>query len=306
MPPLCPACAAPLPARASIRGIDRLHGTPGSFQVLTCTVCGSGRTIPIVRADELASFYPAEYGAHRRTVGRPRSPSRLVDRVRSRPSLRRPPLRTLHNRPPGHLLDVGSGRGDLGVVLRDKGWQVTGIEPSGAACDEARSRGVQTEQGTLETVAPRLPGEFGAVVFQHSLEHVVEPADDLLLARALLADGGLLLVSVPNFASWESRRFGTNWFHLDLPRHRSHFTPDGLEALLRRSGFVTLSLETSTSADGLPMSLQYRLLGRRRLVRGPAVYLAAATAVLLVPLLVAVDRLEQGGDVLHAAAQKAR
>jgi Methyltransferase domain len=168
------------------------------------------------------------------------------------------------------------------------------------------ARGVRTEQGTLETVAPRLPGRFGAVVFQHSLEHVVEPADDLLLARALLADGGLLLISVPNFASWESRRFGTNWFHLDLPRHRSHFTPDGLEALLRRTGFVTLSLDTSTSADGLPMSLQYRLLGRRRLVRGPALYLAAATAVLLVPLVVAVDRLEQGGDVLHAAGQKPR
>src|SRR5262249_37589362 len=188
---LCPACAAPLPARASIRGIDRLHGTPGSFRVLTCAVCGSGRTIPIVPADQLASFYPAEYGAHRRTVGRARSPSRLVDRLRSRPSLRRPPLRTLHNRSPGHLLDVGSGRGDLGVLLRDKGWQVTGIEPSGAACDEARSRGVSTEQGTLETVAPRLPGGFRAVVFRHSLEHVVEPADDLLLARALLADGGL-------------------------------------------------------------------------------------------------------------------
>jgi len=303
---LCPACAAPLPVRASICGIDRLHGTPGSFRVLTCAVCGSGRTIPIVRADQLASFYPAEYGAHRRTVGRPRSPSGLVDRLRSCPSLRRPPLRALHNRPPGHLLDVGSGRGDLGVLLRDKGWQVTGIEPSGAACHEARSRGVSTEQGTLDTVAPRLPGGFGAVVFRHSLEHVVEPADDLQLARALLADGGLLLVSVPNFASWESRRFGTNWFHLDLPRHRSHFTQDGLEALLRRTGFVTLSLETSTSADGLPMSLQYRLLGRRRLVRGPALYLAAATAVLVVPLVVGVDRLAQGGDVLHAAAQKAR
>jgi hypothetical protein len=111
---------------------------------------------------------------------------------------------------------------------------------------------------------------------------------------------------VPNFDSWQSRRFGTNWFHLDLPRHRSHFTPDGLEALLRRTGFVPLALEISTSGDGLPMSLQYRLLGRRRLARGPALYLAAATAVLLVPLVAGVDRLARGGDVLHAAAQTER
>ena len=52
---------------------------------------------------------------------------------------------------PGRLLDVGSGRGDLGVVLREQGWDVTGLEPSEAACQEARERGVQTVLGTLTT-----------------------------------------------------------------------------------------------------------------------------------------------------------
>jgi hypothetical protein len=163
---------------------------------------------------------------------------------------------------------------------------------------------MQTEQGTLETVAARLPVGFDVVVFQHSLEHVVEPADDLLLASALLADGGLLLVSVPNFDSWQSRSFGSNWFHLDLPRHRSHFTPRGLQVLLGRTGFVPRRLATSTSTEGLPMSLQYRVLGRRRLERGPALYLAAAAAVVLVPLVATVDTVTRGGDLLHAIATK--
>jgi SAM-dependent methyltransferase len=299
---LCPGCAAPLPARASVRGIDRLHGTPGSFEVLVCAACRSGRTVPVVSSDELASFYPDEYEAHHLAAGRPRSPSTLLGRLRSRRALRRTPLRMLRDRPPGRLLDVGSGRGDLGVDLQQEGWQVTGVEPSAAACEEARSRGVPTEQGTFGTAASRLSGGFDAVVFQHSLEHVVEPAEDLLLARALLADGGLLLVSVPNFGSWQSRRFRTSWFHLDLPRHRSHFSRQGLEALLRRTGFVPLTLETSTSAEGLPMSLQYRVLGRRRLQRGPALYLGAATAILFVPLVVGLDTLARSGDLLHAIA----
>jgi SAM-dependent methyltransferase len=298
----CPACAAPLPARAAIRGIDRLHGTPGSFEVLVCTVCRSGRTVPVVASEALASFYPDEYGAHRLPAGRPRSPSALLDVIRSRRALHRTLRRALSERPAGRLLDVGSGRGDLGVLLRREGWRVTGIEPSETACEEARTRGVGTEQGTLETVAPRLEGRFDGVVFQHSLEHVVEPAEDLLLARALLADGGLLLVSVPNFDSWQSRRFRTSWFHLDLPRHRSHFSPQGLETLLRRTGFASVRLATSTSAEGLPMSVQYRVFGRRRLERWPALYLAGATALVLLPLVVGLDAFTQGGDVLHAIA----
>ncbi len=300
----CPACGGPLPTRASIEGIDRLHGTPGSFQVLVCSACGSGRTVPVVGPEELGAFYPGSYRAHRLSTGRRRSLPTVVDGIRSRRALRRTPLRAARERPPGRLLDVGSGRGDLGVGLAREGWQVTGIEPSEAACEEARARGVRTEHGTLATVAPRLSGGFDAVVFQHSLEHVVEPAEDLLLARALLADRGLLLVSLPNFDSWQSRRFRSSWFHLDLPRHRSHFSRRGLDELLRRTGFVPLALQTSTSAEGLPMSLQYRLLGRRRLERGPALYPLAAAAVLLVPLVIGFDTLTRRGDLLHAIAVK--
>jgi dihydrofolate synthase/folylpolyglutamate synthase len=51
-------------------------------------------------------------------------------------------------------------------------------------------------------------------------------------ARALVRPGGLVLVSVPNFGSWQRRRFGSRWYHLDLPRHRTHFSPAGLKATL--------------------------------------------------------------------------
>ena len=32
-----------------------------------------------------------------------------------------------------------------------------------------------------------------------------------------------------------------DWYHLDVPRHRVHFTPAGLSALLRRTGFTPLA-----------------------------------------------------------------
>jgi tRNA(Met) C34 N-acetyltransferase TmcA len=158
--------------------------------------------------------------------------------------------------------------------------------------------------GTLETAsaAAELGSNYDAVVFQHSLEHVVEPADDLARAQALLRDGGLLVVSTPNFGSWQSRAFGTVWLHLDLPRHRTHFTAVGLERLVRRSGFENVRLATATTTDGLPMSLQYRIFGRRRIESGVALYMSALSSLALVLPSLVVNALAGGGDELGATA----
>ncbi len=301
----CPACGAQLPTELLLRGPDRLYGLPGAFEVYVCRECGTGRTMPAVATEDLDALYPAAYDAHRLPANPAlRTLATLLFRLRYRRALKAPPLGALRSVRPGRLLDVGSGRGDLGVVLREQGWDVTGLEPSVAAGEEARERGVRTVLGTLTTAAAELPGDFAAVVFQHSLEHVVEPAADLAVAHGLLRDGGLILVSLPNFGSWQRRRFGARWFHLDLPRHRTHFSPRGLELALRREGFEPLEVSTSTSIDGLPGSLQYRVFGRRLFERGPGRYGVIALSLALAPVSALVNALAGGGDILTAVAAK--
>ena len=301
----CPACGALLPHEPSLRGPDRLFGTPGTFEVYLCPECGTGRTMPGVSTEDLAGLYPATYDAHR-LPGNPalRALATLLFRLRYRRALKSPPLGALRATQPGRLLDVGSGRGDLGVVLSEQGWDVTGLEPSEDACEEARERGVHTVRGTLTTTAEELPDGYDAIVFQHSLEHVAEPAADLADARGLLRSGGLLLVSLPNFGSWQGRRFGARWYHLDLPRHRTHFSPRGLELLLRRQGFDPIGVGTSTSMDGLAGSLEYRLFGRRRFDRGLGRYAMMAIGLALAPAGSLVNALAGDGDILTAMATK--
>jgi SAM-dependent methyltransferase len=294
---LCPACASRLPDTAALRGRDRLHGLPGRFEVVVCRDCGTGRTLPPVASADLGELYPDTYTAHGLPESQPaRAAAVGLFRWRMWRALRRPPLSTLAQRAPGRLLDVGSGRGDLGVVIGERGWSVTGLEPSPAARAAAEERGVSCVEGTLDTAAGRLEPGYDAAAFLHSLEHVAEPLDDLRTVHGLLRAGGALVISLPNFASAQARRFRSSWFHLDLPRHRSHFTPRGLEALLPRAGFDVASITTTSSADGLPMSLRYRR-SEEPPARSP---LAIAGVLALSPLGAAHDRLAGSGDFLHA------
>ena len=258
--------------------------------VRVCARCGSGTTEPYLSGAELAPLYPETYGPYADADGRLTAAlSSAIRTVQGKLILRRFPLAEAAGGRPGRGLDVGCGRGDLAARLIAAGWAMDGIEPSPAACEAARGRGVAARAGTLETVALE-PGAYDLVVFQHSLEHTAEPVADLERVRDALAPGGLLAVTVPAFGSWQARRFRDRWYHLDLPRHRTHFTEAGLKLALDRAGLSARRFATSTSNVGRPAS---------------AYWIDAGLCTLLQPLARLADRLGGGGDQLHVVAERA-
>ncbi len=300
----CPACGAVRLALALSDGADRLHRTPGRFTVLRCERCGTGVTRPPAGPEELAASYPSGYGPYELPANPlARVASRLIRGLQARQALRGMPLGPLRELPPSRAIDVGCGRGDLAAVLVERGWRVTGVEPSADACAVAASRGVDARGGTLAEVELE-PGAYAGAVFQHSLEHVTEPVADLRVVRRALAPGGLVSVTVPNFGSWQARRFGSRWFHLDLPRHRVHFTPEGLRAALEAAGLEVVEVHTSSSTMGLPASMQYALAGRCLFPDGLRLRVALGLCALTYPLALAGDRLAGPGDLLHAVARR--
>jgi 2-polyprenyl-3-methyl-5-hydroxy-6-metoxy-1,4-benzoquinol methylase len=297
----CPACGGAL-GGPPLESSDRLCGLPGTFSVVRCELCGMGVTQPAVEDAQVASFYPTTYGTYERlSTGVLGLVSTVVQRLQSRQALRSEPFRRLAEMPAGRLLDVGCGRGDLGAWFVRRGWSVVGVEPSPQACAVARGRGVDARTGTLGgvTVEPRA---YDAVVFRHSLEHVTDPAGDLRRAREALRDGGVAIVSVPNFGCWQSRRFGGCWFHLDLPRHRFHFNAKALRAMLANAGFTRVETSTSSLPMGIPASIQYALAGRCLVRDGLKLRVTMALGAPLTPFVRLLDRLAGEGEVLHAAA----
>jgi SAM-dependent methyltransferase len=301
----CHACDGSLAGARRFQGVDRLHGTLGAFDVLICARCGSGTTHPLAAPHELAALYPQTYGPYEAADGRiVAAVSAAIRWWQGRRALTRAPLAAIRDQPPGSLIDVGCGRGDLAALFVRRGWRATGIEPSAAAVEVARSQGVDARVGTLADV-PVETGAYDAVVFQHSLEHTLEPVRDLERVRAALRPGGRVLVTVPNFACWQRRRFRDRWYHLDLPRHRTHFSPAGLSIALERSGLRAESITTSTSTVGLPATVQYALAGRCLFPDGLRLRIAAGLCVLGLPVARLLDRLGGGGDQLHAVARRA-
>jgi SAM-dependent methyltransferase len=266
----CPICGG-AEWRARFVAVDMYEGE--TSPIVSCAGCGVWRTDDGRGADDLASLYSYASGTD---AGRRRPP--IVDRLLGLAQLARVRQVASCRTEPGRVLDVGCGSGAFLGELRRRGWDVLGVEidDSVAATAAARLGAERVVAGRFETVA--LPSEpFDVVTFWHTLEHFADPLAPLLRARQLLAPGGSILVGVPNIDSWQARLSGRDWLHLDVPRHRWHFSPETLRALAGRAslelaGVEHFSLEygpfglfqSALAKLGLGHALYTRLLGPGR------------------------------------------
>jgi SAM-dependent methyltransferase len=293
-----------LPARAALTSVDRLLGLPGRFEVLICDDCGTGCTAPPLEPSDLADLYPQGYGSHEGTSsGTSASLAGALKRAQIAVLLRNEPFAGNIDDSPGRALDVGCGRGDLAAALIARGWRVDGVELSERAGALASARGISVvgptvAQATLATAA------YDLVVMRHSLEHMLDPVGDLRRLRDALRPGGRAIISVPNFSSWQRRRFGSYWFHLDAPRHRVHFTPASLRLALQLAGLVTHLQFTTTSVLGLPASIQYLLVGKCVAPGGTRLRALAGLCCAVFPLTWLTDLIGRERDTLHTIARR--
>jgi SAM-dependent methyltransferase len=126
------------------------------------------------------------------------------------------------------MLDVGCGDGALLDALHARGRDALGLERESSRTD-VRDRDV--------TDFDECAGEWAAVVFWHSLEHLRDPVAALERAGVLLAPRGVLVIAIPNWGSWQARALRTNWFALDIPRHLAHIPARQLLATVSAQGF---------------------------------------------------------------------
>lgn len=132
---------------------------------------------------------------------------------------------------PGRVLDIGCGDGSFLMALARRGWDVFGTEASASIAASAQTVfGKRVHTGPVEQ-ASFAENSFNLITFWHVLEHLDDPKRALTEARRLLEMDGRIIVAVPNIGSLQAHLFKEDWLHLDVPRHRWHFTPRTLAAL---------------------------------------------------------------------------
>jgi len=253
------------------RASDRLyHTTEKEFGVVRCDSCGLVRMEPRPSSQELPGYYPDSYWftpdenassrmeeAYRRLVLRDHV--RFVERVLRRSGGN------------GVLLDVGCGGGLFLGMLRERAYQVMGMDNSREAARIAWQRqGTPAVCGTLEN-APLRAGSFRCITMFHVLEHLPDPRRYLETVRSLLDEDGRLVVQVPNAACWQFRLLGAAWNGIDVPRHLVDFRDSDLERLLSECGFAVVRRKYFSLRDnpaGLASSIAPALDPMARRVRG--------------------------------------
>jgi len=220
-------------------GTDRLYRTTEkSFLVVECQRCRLIRLYPKPTPEELATYYPSNYW-HNDEGGKITAIEEFYRRLVSLDHVRFLEG-AIAGAGGGLVMDVGCGGGLLLRMLRERGYQVLGLDFSLDAASIAWGQnGVPTYCGTL-TQAPLRDESVGVLSMFHVLEHLYKPEEYLAVAHRLLKPGGRLLVQVPNAASWQFLMFGENWNGIDVPRHLHNFRLSDLTVLLDRCGFETV------------------------------------------------------------------
>jgi len=156
------------------------------------------------------------------------------------------------------ILDIGCGRGYLLHEMHLWGFRnLTGIDPFiEKEIDDPTGIKIY-KQSVFEH-----NGKYDFIVMKHSLEHIYNPFETLQKCHELLTSNGILLICVPVSDSFAYRKYGSNWFQLDAPRHFFIQTTSSLSLLAKSTGFTIEKIIYDSMKEQFLISEEYQS-GRR-------------------------------------------
>ena len=235
----CPLCESPRIAPLLVcRDTLTLRG---DFTISSCGDCGFRFTNPFPSADDIHAFYESDdyTPVTNSTRGALNKGYHLARRVMLRAKRRL--VCRLAQRGTGALLDIGCGTGEFPAVMRDAGWDVQGVEPFAPARESAAGR-FNIPVADLEGQSLLPDHAYDVITLWHVLEHAHGIHHSMSEIARLLKPGGLVLIGIPNCASWDAQFYGAHWAAYDTPRHLHHFTPDTLRRLAEKHGFCVTAM----------------------------------------------------------------
>jgi len=205
------------------------------FKIVECSKCSHRYTQDIPDAHEIGPYYKAEsYISH--TDTKSDLISKLYHTVRTITLKgKRNLVKKYSGKSNGKILDVGCGTGAFLFTMKQAGWDVEGLEPDSTASKIAADKyGIITQDpGKLY----QLPiAQYDAITMWHVMEHVHDLQGYCATLKKLLKPNGVLFVAVPNYTSYDAKKYQEYWAAYDVPRHLYHFSPKSMDILMQQHG----------------------------------------------------------------------
>jgi len=215
------------------------------FKVLYCAGCGLGYTTPRVQAGKLKDIYDLGYFTSE-SAGDFGYTSYAADAPGYLETFKRKVRIVQTVLKGGRILEVGCAAGFFLSAARDAGFEAHGIEVAQSILAHARDV-LKLDNLHLGTLAdyPAKPKSFDAVLMWDVIEHLADPGDNLLRARALLKEDGFLFLQTQDVDSMFRKVLGARWTHFKQLEHVYHFSKKTLTTLLDRTGFEVVRFQKS-------------------------------------------------------------
>ena len=202
------------------------------FKLFKCDNCGLIATSPRPDDNNLGKYYESEkYISHSGTS------SGIVNRIYLR--ARNYALNWKHQiisklSAKRSILDFGCGTGEFLQHMQEKGWAVSGMEPS----NNARSKAEKLIGQPIAASEGKLSGQHDVITLWLVLEHIPDPNTTIAKLKSVLTDNGNILIAVPNHPSFDGQHYGPLWAGYDVPRHLWHFNQKSMVQLLQKHGLT--------------------------------------------------------------------
>lgn len=205
------------------------------FNIVSCKGCGFKFTNPRPDNAVLGNYYKAEsYVSH--TNSKKGIVNKLYHAVRNH-TLKSKIQMVSEYVSRGTILDYGCGTGMFLSAINKAGWETFGMEPDDSARKMASEHGLNVFSDKDKVNAYMADKKANAITLWHVLEHVTDMPETLSFFKNKLNKDGVLIIAVPNHASYDAEYYKEFWAAYDVPRHLHHFDIKSMTSLVEQAGF---------------------------------------------------------------------
>lgn len=212
-----------------------------AFPVWQCDDCTLRFTQEVPDAENINPYYKSDdYISHTNTSKG--LINQLYQKVRKRTMRQKAEIvEKLTGLQQGKLLDIGAGVGTFLSTMKNRKWNVTGLEP------DRDARILANKLYTINLLSSDKlfdfeKNHFDAITMWHVLEHVHDLHHYIAQLKAIVKDEGKIFIAVPNYTSKDASIYQQYWAAYDVPRHLYHFSPKSIDRLMQQHGLRVVHL----------------------------------------------------------------